>query len=176
MTTANLALHLAANTHHIARLEQAGTCYTDIQTAIDAIERLINRPVPDRVLGPCPTLREHGPCDTALTAARHDVETQCPTCKTIHNIDRLWQQQLDRTDDMSFTLAELYKTILPAVNEYIPLRTLQHWAASSRLVPTGYNQEAEPRYQLAHVRKLRDAKPQKTPTGAGAHKTKASSQ
>lgn len=176
-STVEYALHLAAHTHRIAGHENAGQCATDLQTLVDQIERLINRPVPEKFCGYCPTPTpkdDQKQCGILLYAKRDDTQTTCWKCHTTHNIDQLIEQALEDSDEMSFTLGELYKTILPAVNEHIPLRTLQHWAATSRLVPTGYNTHAEPRYQLAHVRQLRDQKPQQKPTGTNAHKTKAS--
>lgn len=182
--SANLAMHLAANIHHIAKHETAGACHQEIHHAIDQIERAINRPQPPRFLGPCrtPTDQSHDkhcqqqhphPCGIALTAKIGDTETQCPQCHTTYNINRLLQQQIDDTNDMSFTLTQLYKTILPINHEYIPLRTLQHWIAHGRLVPTGHDHTGEPRYLLADVRELRDNKPQHTPTGGAAHKRPA---
>lgn len=180
-----LALHLAANVHTIARHESAGQCFNDIRNAVDAIDRMINRPKPPRMLGPCRAPQNHThdkhcpqphhphPCGIALTAKLEDTETTCPTCGNTYNIERLLRQQIDDTNQMSFTLSELFKTILPIRCEYIPLRTLQHWAASGKLVPTGYNNENEPRYLLADVRDLRDAKPQNRATGATAHKKPA---
>lgn len=184
MTAPDLALALAASVGIVAKHESAGACYHDIHHVVDQIERLINRPPPARFLGPCrtPTDQSHDkhctqqhphPCGIALQAKIGDTETTCPTCHTHYNIDRLLQQQLDDTDDMSFTLSQLYKTILPVNREYVPLSTLRHWIARGRLVPTGHDTTGEPRYLLADVRELRDTKPQHTPTGASAHKRPA---
>ena len=45
--------------------------------------------------------------------------------------------------------------------------------ARSKLVPTGYEADGQPRFMLADVRALRDAKPQKVATGAAAPKRRA---
>ena len=110
MTAVGLALTLANNVPTIARHQAAGQIYTDIRYTIDTIERTINRPPPPRLLGPCPTPVDHGhdkrcqethphPCGIALTAKLGDIETTCPACRTVHNIDRLISQQIDAARD-----------------------------------------------------------------------------
>jgi hypothetical protein len=170
MSAANLAALLARNVNAIAHHDNAGQCFTDIRNTIDTIERAINRPIPPRFLGPCPTLVDAAECNTALTAGRDDREVRCPSCKSTHNVDDLLRRQVDRTRDMSFTIAELYGTIMPAVCEYIPMSTLRHWIVKDKLLPTGYDADGEPRFLLDDVRRLRDQKPQKAPTGAAAKK------
>ncbi|MBO0882012.1 MAG: hypothetical protein J2P17_17060 [Mycobacterium sp.] len=169
-----LARVLATNTAAIAAHPDAGQCYNDIQKLCDDIEHRINRPKPPRYLGPCNArlTDNYGQrvCRTELTAQPDDIEIQCPECKTTHNVDKLLQQQIDDTDEMSFTITELQRTILPALRLNIPLRTLQHWSASSRLVPTGYDSAGDPKFLLGDVRRLHAAKPQKAPTGAAAHR------
>lgn len=174
MTNAiSAAVFLSRRVPIIACREDAGVCFVEVKRAVEEIEKCINRPVPPLVLGPCPAMvsdqRGARGCGIALTAARKDVEVQCPSCKTTFNIDRLLTQQLEDTADMSFTLSELFKLILPVMRQYVPLRTLQEWVNRGKLVPTGYNGD-EPRFLLADVRRLRDLKPQKDATGAAVHK------
>jgi hypothetical protein len=171
--TIDIALWLADNTATIARHETAGDCYRDIKTIIDTIERVINRPIADRFLGPCPQLLSdnYGEriCNTELTSGRDDRSVQCPACKTTHTVEQLHADQMERTNGMSFTLSQLYRMVLPINREYIPLRTLQHWVANGRLIPTGYEDD-EPRFLLADVRRLQTQKPQTAATGAAAEK------
>lgn len=180
-TTAEHALFLASRINVLAGREDAGKCRQDVLRLVEEITRAINRPVPPKILGPCTTMVDaehrrdctlHHPhqCDTALTAKREDIEVTCPRCGSIHNIEKLMQKHLDKMAADSFTISELYKTILPAMNEYVPLRTLQHWAATSKIIPTGHNQEGDPKFRLADVRYWRDAKPQKAATGAAARR------
>jgi hypothetical protein len=173
MTPADLALWLAHNVDAIACDEAAGQIYADVKAAVSSIERVINRPIPEQFCGTCTTPVDSTPCDLALYAPREATEVTCPRCKTTHNIERLFDQTLNNSDDKSFTISELHRTVLPAVREYVPPRTLQHWAARGRLVPTGYTSEGEPRFMLADVRRLRDMKQQSEPTGAAAHRRAA---
>jgi hypothetical protein len=178
-TAPQMATWLATNTSAIAADESAGLYFSEIQNAITSIEQAINRPIPDRFLGPCPSLLSdnYGEriCNVELTAARADDAVQCPSCKTTHRVGELHEQQMRNTDVMSFTLSQLYRMILPINREYVPLRTLQHWVTRGRLVPTGYDADGEPRFLLADVRELRDRKPQKVATGSAAHKNKRAS-
>jgi hypothetical protein len=184
MNLSTLAVLLSRNTDRLAQLESVGVCFAEIENLADEIERVINRAVPPRVLGPCTNqvgsmhdkhCQKHHPhrCDIALTAKPEDTTVVCPHCGAQHDVERLIDAQMREADDMSFTISELYKTYLPAVRIYIPLRTLQHWAASSRLVPTGYTAEGDPRFMLAHIRLLHAARPQNSATGAAAHRKTA---
>jgi hypothetical protein len=176
MTTAIAAARfLARHIPAIAQDEAAAELFADIKAAVESIERVVNRPVPARFLGPCPSLLndnygEHI-CNTELTTTRDAQTVQCTVCKATHYVEQLHEQQMRNTDAMSFTIVQLFRLILPINREYVPLRTLQHWAASGRLVPTGYEGD-EPRFLLADVRELREAKAQKAPTGAAAEKYK----
>jgi hypothetical protein len=173
LTAARAAKWLATNVSAIAADESAGLYFGEIQNAIISIENAINRPIPDRFLGPCPALLSdtNGEriCSTDLTAPRVDDHVQCRSCKTTHRVGELIDQRMLDAYAMSFTLSELFRTILPINREYVPLRTLQQWVARGRLVPTGYDSDGEPRFLLADVRKERDKKPQGKPTGAAAH-------
>jgi hypothetical protein len=178
-TAPQMSTWLATNVSAIAADESAGLFFGEIKQAIEEIERCINRPVPDRFLGPCPSLLRdnYGEriCNTDLTAGPAEDHVQCPSCKTTHRVGELIDQRMRDAAAMSFTLSELFRTILPINREYVPLRTLQHWVMRGRLVPTGYDADGEPRFLLADVRELRDRKPQKVATGAGAHKNKRAS-
>jgi hypothetical protein len=194
-TSMDCAEWLANHVDAIACDPAAAELFTEVKEAVEAIDLSVNRPKPKRFCGQCPTIihqencRIKEPhnhphiCGTALMADHkfingqyvEDVEVMCPICKTAHNVQRLFDQAIDDSDDMSFTISELFKTILPAVCEYVPLRTLQHWVTRGRLVPTGFDADGEPRFLLADVRELRDRKPQKVATGSAAHKNKRAS-
>lgn len=163
-----LAHHVAA----IAQDEAAAELFGDVKRVVDDIERMVNRPIPDQFCGTCDGIHDDEPCGYGLYASRKDAEVVCPRCKTTHNIESLAQRALDDSEEMSFTISQLHRTILPAVREYVEPRTLQRWFVHGRLVPTGYDEKGEPRFLLADVRRLRAAKPQTAPTGAAAAKYK----
>lgn len=182
MNTTAAAVFLSRRVPVIACREDAGRCFVEVRNAIDDIERLINRPRQPRPLGPCPTWVSSGhdkdcqkshphQCTIALAAQRGADEVECPHCHTTHNVERLMEQQLRDTDDKSFTMSELWKMILPVMELYVPLRTLQEWAAKGKLMPTGYDKENKPKFLLRDVRELWEARPQRGVTGAAAHKT-----
>jgi hypothetical protein len=180
-TTTAAAIWLANNIPTIACNEAAGEIFAQVRKAIDDIERMINRPIPPRFLGPCPIwvsashdkkcqkIHPHA-CTTALIAKVGLTEVTCPQCHTVHDVERLLEQQLRDTDDKSFTMSELWKLILPVMRLYVPLRTLQHWAARGQMIPTGYDIQGEPKFLLHDVRELWIARPQQGATGAAAHK------
>ena len=176
-TAVGCAAWLAQHVDAVAQDEAAGDIFNDIANAIVQIERVVNRPVPDRYLGPCPVALSDGNgeriCSMQLTASREATSVQCSQCKTTHSVAELHEAQMRTTDQMSFSISELYRLILPVVREYVPMRTLQHWAARGTLVPTGHDRDGEPRYLLADVRYLREKRHQSKPTGATAHKSNA---
>lgn len=173
-TSGDCARWLARHVDAIAADESAGVVFAEIKRCVEEIERVINRPIPDRFLGPCPALLNdnYGEriCNAELTSPHRDEDlVQCAACKTTHCVAQLHDQLMRTTDAMSFTLHELYRMILPINRESVPLRTLQHWVARNKLVPTGYGADGEPRFLLAHVRELREKKPQKVLTGGSVH-------
>lgn len=183
-TTTAAAIFLSRRVPVIACREDAGECFAEVRKAIDDIEHLINRPRPGRALGPCPTwvgsshdkeCQQTHPhqCATALTAKAGVTEVICPHCQITHDVDKLLERQLRDTDDKSFTMAELWKLILPVMRLYVPLRTLQEWSARGRLIPTGYNPQGKPKFLLRDVRELWAARPQRGVTGANAHKKRS---
>lgn len=176
-----MAKWLAQHAHAVAGQQDAEQCCDDIAVIVKRAERIVNRPVPPRYLGPCTTdpapeelltKRDSGitRCNFALTSKRDAREVKCPQCHITHNIDELLERQIEDTNDKSFSLSELTRTILPAVGLSIPLRTMQHWATTGRMVPTGYGIDGEPRYLLGEIRRLREEKPQKRATGAAARR------
>lgn len=172
--TAEMALWLARNVSAIAADQGAKVCYREIRQIVGDIERVINRPVPWLPLGPCPTetgRRER--CNYRLEAPRGAKRVKCPQCEQTHEVGRLIETLICETEDYLFTMSELVGIILPAVREYVPRRTLQHWAAHGKLQPHDYTTSGEPKYLLADVRRLRDEKPQTAKTGAAAKKYKA---
>lgn len=173
-TTIGMAKWLSRHISAIANDEGCGELVADVQGLVGEIERIINRPVMDQFCGTCNGVVESMPCDMRLYAPREAAEVYCTRCKTTHNIAELFERTLNASDDKSFTIKELHKTILPAVRCHIedPQRTMRRWFTTGKLVPTGYDSDGEPRFLLADVRELRDAKPQKSKTGAAAEKYK----
>lgn len=90
MTPIAAARFLSGRVSLIASREDAGACFMDVKRAVEEIERAINRPVPPRRLGPCPTrVAHHQACATQLTAPRKAAEVTCPECKTLHQVEDL---------------------------------------------------------------------------------------
>ena len=148
--TRSAAVWLASNVSAIACDEDAGMCWRVIRDVIDAIERMINRPIPPRYCGPCPA------CNTALKAARDDVEVVCPICRVTHNVERLERELWAGVDNWLLTHSEVLM-VMAYRGDPVPERTLRHWRATGRLVPRGYRGE-KPGYWLADVHALRNDK------------------
>lgn len=173
-STQNLAKALADNTHHIAKLGNAGDCYRDIQNLIERIEHCINRPTPPRYCGNCPTpyhktskTQDIPPtqlCAQPLYAKPDDIETTCWHCKTTYNIQQLIEQQLTNASHMLYTPKEITQ-ILTTIGEPIGDSTWRRWRATGRIKPAGqlYGQDA---YRLSDVRRLRA---QTHPTQTSSH-------
>lgn len=176
------ALWLAARVGDIARHEQAGDFCAQLAAYVLRIEHTINRPRPPRILGPCTAYvgQSHDrqcsqahphQCGIAVTAMPDDVEATCVHCGTVHDIERLIQQQMDAMDGESYTLRELQRVILPVAGITVPARTLHYWISRGQLTPTGFAGDT-PRYLLRDVRELRESRPQNGATGAATHRNR----
>jgi hypothetical protein len=156
-TTTDLALFLARHVPAIACDEAAGELFTDVRNTVDAIERMINRPRPEKVLGPCPTLvGHHQECAVHLTAPHGAIEIVCSKCDQTHNVEQLSERLFQQMHYRTFTIRELLDVVLPRLEEWVPRRTLYDWAAKGKLIPSGYSPDGYPLYVLADVRALRD--------------------
>lgn len=186
-STADLALHLAANVHAIARRPDAGACYTQIKAIVDDIERVINRPPAPRFCGQCDTMIERKICGLALYAPRDAIEVTCPNplCRTTHNIERLYNRTLNNAENKTFprevlignqrTDADRYTTgIMGELGEFVHWRTFARWVREHQLKPaiwvrpngrrvfTRHSSEDTPEYRLADVRKVKRHMDRKT--------------
>ncbi|HVT99949.1 MAG TPA: hypothetical protein VHE33_20785 [Acidobacteriaceae bacterium] len=160
MNTIAMAAWLSRNIPAIACDEASGELFRDVQNAVEAIERMINRPIPDRVLGPCPTLvAHHQECATQLTAPRHATEIVCPACDQTHSTEQLTERLFRQMEYRTFTIRELLDVVLPRLEEWVPRSTLYFWVAKKKLTSSSSNAEGEPLYLLSDVRKLRSAQP-----------------
>lgn len=159
--------------------ETAGRFYGDIDWIIRAIERVINRPEPERTLGPCPNPvrlkgeRRSHMCGTRLTAKADATEVKCPACKAIFEPDVLLRHTLANIDNWRFTTDEILTT-LELLGTPIPRATFYDWRAKGKFRPVAWRKRDgtvvhardhhndQPLYVLAPIRKLiqrKDTKP-----------------
>ena len=183
---ANLAaLWLAQAVNSIACDEAAGELFDDVRTAIERIERVINRPVPPRFCGPCPSLitdhrncqgctqRDHV-CNTRLMAKREAIEVRCPTCRATHTIDAIINRLLANVEHWRFTRDELigerngdWTGIMGLLEEPVSKSTFHRWVKDNALRQSGFRRldgglgltrrspDDLPVYRLSRVRDLR---------------------
>ena len=161
----DLARWLHRNVTAIAADEGFNLCFTELAEIRRDIEHVIDTPKPPHHFGPCPEMVEAGhdetckepkhphPCDRELRGNARATEVKCEACGATVAIEGLFERQAEHVGGYSYTLKQLSGTILPALREYVPLRTMQHWAATGKLNPTGYIDD-EPKYLLDDVREL----------------------
>lgn len=167
--TAKLAFWLANHVEAIAGLETAGTSFASFNNHINRIVATINRPVPPRFCGPCPTIKDESTrsqCGTALMAKREAEEVRCPNCKALWNVDYLMHRLLAEVDHWRFTCNEVL-LIMSTLGDELSKRTFQHWRQHKIVTPRGYrrldgrialtkhNDDDEPVYRLSDVRNAR---------------------
>lgn len=165
-TTTHLARWLHANVSAIAASEDFDLFFTEIAEIRRDIERVIDIPRPPHRFGPCPEMVDEGhddgckepkhphQCGTTLRGHERATEVRCEECGVTQQVEGLFERQAEFVGGYSYTLKQLEKTILPALREYVPMRTMQHWAATGRINPTGHDNEGEPKYLLDDVREL----------------------
>lgn len=165
-TPPHLARWLHTNVSAIAASEDFDLFFTEIAELTRDIQHAVDRPPPNSPYGPCPQLLEadHNTdcqlthphlCSIGLHAPRNATEVKCPQCGTTHPTEGLFDKQKDYAGTLSFTVDEL-EEFLVAMREYIPTSTIQRWASTGQLNPTGWNNKGEPRYLLDDIRQLWD--------------------
>jgi hypothetical protein len=172
MTTPTAAARLLSRrVPVIACREDAGQCFMEVKRAVEDIERAINRPIPPRRLGPCPTLvAHHQACATQLTAPRKATEVVCPECKmgyTVEYLVGLLREELLYWPLSSVEILGSRTSELPGALDYwnvnLASSTFHHWRkttltarsyrnrATLAIKPARENDNDEPLYWLADV-------------------------
>lgn len=160
--TALLAIDLIRQLNTIAKRPDAGQFMRDLSNARDTIERLINRPIPPRYCGPCPTITDnanshnaHGKvCGTALLASRDATEVQCSTCQTTHNIKEIEDQLWEAVNEWLLSPSEILM-VMEYFGEPIPERTFRRWRHQRKIPVRGYRYGL-PAYWPGDARTLRN--------------------
>lgn len=144
---APLALWLEVHVGAVLASEDAGMFLQEIEGLIGAITRLIDSPIPNRDIGPCPTIKgDDGRqrCDTWLSVKRIDpatgrppIEVTCPGCHLTQNIDRLMQDFLHRANHMQWTHERILQ-IMDIAQIKVPERTMRRWRHNLPVKPCGY--------------------------------------
>lgn len=182
-----MARHVGA----IAASELAEDICGDVEGHLDDIVRIVNRPVPIRTLGKCPTWidgrdgQPGQPCGRQLRAPAEDSEVYCARCKATHSVNRLLLARFAEAERELLTFDRLCKVNRMQPEGFqVPLRTLQQWRKTGALPPRGWmrpgglrgiawhGDDDQPLYLWADVRMLRSKRPQADTTGAAAHKTR----
>lgn len=147
----------------IAVHPEAGRFFGDIQFDVKRIERAINRPIPQKFLGPCPTWieKERHACGYELRTRADAIEITCRKCRSTHNCNRLQLLLLNDMEREKVTVDRLLKMNRYLPEEYrISERTLRHWRQPikgnpPKLKPCGHDEDGTPLYRWADVKKLR---------------------
>lgn len=177
---ADACLWLAWNVHSIATTDAEGQCLSDFKAHMGAIEKAINRPVPVRYLGRCPTWVEHTGtvCGAELRCREGTIEVTCRVCRHTHNADRLQLLMMNDLEREKMTVERILELNRVLPEEYrIPERTLRRWRKPGpngeppKLKARGcrrnrHTGEEEPIYLWADVRKLRAEKPERKAVAA----------
>ncbi len=150
---ANHARWLRVNVGAIAGYEDAADIVGDLETHLEDIVKVINRPIRWWHLGPCPGWRDDQPCLTELRVPAESDEVHCRRCKNTHTVQLLLLAKKAEAEANTMTRKQLtrYNRELPAEFQ-VPPRTLQHWLDTGRLTATGT--EGDPLYSWMDVRLL----------------------
>lgn len=157
-TTKDAVIWLRHQIGHITLTEDAGFFYREIRDIHDAIERIINRPKPNRFLGPCPAQindpgqcrtkePHHHPhaCATEITAELEAGTAQCPACGAEHDVEYL--QELLRNDlaYLPMSSVELLGSrtsetpgVLEQLEIPVPRSTFHYWRKERILRPRAW--------------------------------------
>jgi hypothetical protein len=158
--TAKLAFWLARNINAITAGEDAGQCFDEIHAAVHRILTVINRPIPPRFCGPCPSPHpddESKRCNHQLTAKGDALEVKCPQCANVHYTDALLTRMENEIGHMRFTVDEIH-LMMAKFGEPLSDRTFRHWRKLGKIKPSGFrraNEQSIPMYRLSDVISLK---------------------
>jgi len=158
---AELALWLEMHSQAIALGDDAGQCLDEMSALIGAIQAKIDRPIPMRFAGPCPTQvdgdharscesRHPHACGTALRFKRYAMvrgqleevrEVKCPSCKATHRVETLLNRLLADLDHWRFTANEIM-WVMSELDEALPERTWRRWRKENRVPVRGWRRPA----------------------------------
>ena len=164
-TAHGMARWLAKHAQAVAGQEDAERCCDDIAVIIKRAERIINRPIPPRYLGPCrgeapePVIRKRWEvedyetrCNRALTASANAESVTCPQCESTYVIEEVIRLNLIESGDKLMTVRELVDWVLPQLDEAIPQKTLEAWIRRGWVPTRGVNAAGHQMVRLSDVR------------------------
>lgn len=167
---ADLALWLLEHSDAVAVSVDAGMCFEEIETVINAIKIAIDRPPDMRTCGECPTMvGDNKKCGNFLRADKDEDVVKCAECNAEHSVDRVIELSLARADHMPWTA----DAIMRIVDDYglrLNARTWRDWRQNGVVKPCLYqrpngrigidrqNNEDAPLYRLSDVREAIAAK------------------
>lgn len=179
-TASSMALWLAKHVMAVASQDGADLFCDEVIDAQRAIERIVNRPPPHRIIGPCITdpapdevldkRRADGDyqtrCNLELSAPQKAKAVTCPQCKATHDdVEALVKQNFDEMSGQNFTVRQLVDVILPVLDELVPQRTLERWIKYSWLEVRGVDERGAQMVRLRDVRDLRNSRPRNQKAG-----------
>lgn len=151
------AIWLAVHVDSIAAHEDAADIASDVVGHLEDITTAINRPVPVRELGHCPTWveRDNRPCGVPLRAPADDVEVYCRRCRQSHNVNRLLLARMEELEHRHYTAAELIRVMRRIPEQYrVTERTLRRWRETQKLMPVAMRGDT-PEYAWSDVQRLK---------------------
>ncbi|MGV9818403.1 hypothetical protein [Nocardia xishanensis] len=167
--TAQAAVWLAGHRHALRAHEAAVELLDEVCGTVNALERLVDRPVERRYLGACPAMLSSGKTCGYELRVEIDEDTGKPqpwvrcarvSCRTQHEVARIEADARALVEQQLYTLADLVR-VTAAIGAPIPKRTLYHWAHKShRLEPRGWQHIDEDGRVRITDHRLADGDPQ----------------
>jgi len=151
--TAAYALWLAHNAHTIAAIPTANRLLKRLRHLTKTARHCVDRPAAPLFCGQCDTMMPNRKiCGLALYAARDAIEVRCPNpaCRTLHNIEKLYNRTLNSADNKAFPkrvlvgnqrtdTPESYTTgIMGELDEFVSSGTFDRWLREKRFKPARY--------------------------------------
>ena len=150
----NHANWLKNNIGAIATYEDAADIVGDLETHLENIVKVVNRPIRWWHLGQCPGWRDDQMCNAELRVPEGSEEVHCRKCATRHTVHLLLLARKSEAESQPMTQRELarYNRELPPEFQ-VPPRTLRHWLQTGRLCPCA-ELAGDPLYSWVDVRLL----------------------
>lgn len=128
----------------LQRQKFAAEAVGDIVDEISVIHQIIDRPQPQRYLGPCD-------CGESLYITGSPKYADCPSCLMLHDVEALQERALIAADD-TLAHASLISRAITSLGFPVTPVHISRWVQRGRLLAKGHDKDGKALYRIGDVR------------------------
>jgi hypothetical protein len=148
-STRGVAQWLSRNVVAIALSEGASEAFDEIDAAVKAAHRVIDRPPGRLYIGPCGEVLSGVRCEADLFVTMGHYETRCPVCGATHSVDDRREQLRDQVRGILGTAAELARLLPWILDSPITRKRITYYERTKMIFPR--NVSGTKMYQIGEI-------------------------